>query len=204
MIRTLLVDDHAIVRTGFRALIEREADIAIVAECADPDEARRVLERDAVDVLVLDISLRGDSGLAVLPDLRARYAALKILMLSMHEAPVYVGEALAKGADGYITKTAAPEELIAGIRAVHAGERYLSADVANVRLRPAQVDLLSARERDVFVAIARGRVPKQIAVELGLAIKTVYVHRANVLAKLGARNDRDLYRVALENGLVEA
>lgn len=204
MIRTLLVDDHAIVRTGFRALIERAADIAIVAECAGPDEARQVLERDAVDVLVLDISLRGDSGLAVLPDLRARYAALKILMLSMHEAPVYVGEALAKGADGYITKTAAPEELIAGIRAVYAGERYLSTDVANVRLRPAQVDLLSARERDVFVAIARGRVPKQIAVELGLAIKTVYVHRANVLAKLGVRNDHDLYRVALENGLVEA
>ena len=204
MIRTLLVDDHAIVRTGFRALLEREADIAIVAECADLGDARRMLERDAVDVLVLDISLRGDSGLAALPDLRARRPAMKILMLSMHEAPVYVGEAIAKGADGYITKTAAPEELIAGIRAVHAGRRYLSTDVANARVRSAPVDLLSARERDVFMALARGRVPKQIAVELGLAIKTVYVHRANTLAKLGARNDRDLYRIALENGLVEA
>jgi DNA-binding NarL/FixJ family response regulator len=204
MIRTLLVDDHAIVRTGFRALIEREVDMAIAGECASLAEADVVLDGGAVDVLVLDISLRGGSGLAAVPDLRARHPALRIVMLSMHEAPVYVSESLAKGADGYITKTAAPEELIAGIRAVHAGERYVSADVANVRLRPAKVDLLSARERDVFVAIARGRVPKQIAVELGVAIKTVYVHRASVLAKLGARTDHDIYRIALENGLVEA
>jgi DNA-binding NarL/FixJ family response regulator len=145
MIRTLLVDDHAIVRTGFRALIEREADMAIAGECASLAEADAVLEGGAVDVLVLDISLRGGSGLAAVPDLRARHPALKIVMLSMHEAPVYVSEALAKGADGYITKTAAPEELIAGIHAVHSGERYVSADVANVRLRPAKLDLLSAR-----------------------------------------------------------
>lgn len=203
MIRTLLVDDHAIVRTGFRALIERELDIVIAAECASLAEAETALDGGAVDVLVLDITLRNDSGLAALPVLRGRFPGLRILMLSMHETPTYVADAIAKGADGYITKAVAPEELVAGIRAVFAGERYLSGDVAQIRSRPTQLDRLSARERDVFVAIARGRVPKQIAAELGLAIKTVYVHRSNALAKLGARNDRDLYRIARENGLVE-
>ena len=202
MIRTLLADDHAIVRTGFRALIERELDMAIVAECASVAAAEQELARSPVDVLVLDISLRDGSGLAALPELRVRFPALRILMMSMHEAPVYVADAIAKGADGYITKAAAPEELIAGIRAVFAGARYLSTDLALPRSRSSALERLSVRERDVFLAIARGRAPKQIAGELGLAIKTVYVHRASVLTKLGARSDHDLYRIALENGLI--
>jgi two-component system uhpT operon response regulator UhpA len=206
MICTLLVDDHAIVRAGFRALIERETDMAIVGECASVAEAERALSDVPVDVLVLDITMRGGSGLAALPKLRAGRAGLRLLVLSMHEGAAYVADALARGADGYVTKAAGPEELIAGIRAVAAGQRFLSSDIA---ARPradarASIGSLSSREREVLLALAGGATPKQAAAALGISVKTVYVQRANVLAKLGVRGDRDLYRIAREHGLVEA
>ncbi|MGH8042299.1 MAG: response regulator [Rudaea sp.] len=204
MIRIALVDDHAIVRTGFRALIESEADMTIVAECGSLAEAERALADNAADVLVLDLTLRGESGIEALPRLRARFPALRILVMSMHEGEAYVDEALARGADGYVTKAVAPDELVAGIREVLAGRRYLSGDLRLRRHNVAPIDNLSGRERDVFLLLAHGKTTKQAADELGIAAKTVYVHRAHVLEKLGARNDRELYRIALTNGLIEA
>ena len=204
-IRIVLVDDHAIVREGFRTLIQREPDLTIAAECASLIEVDGVLAAAHADVLVLDITMRDGSGLAALPDLRARHPQARMLVLSMHEGEAYVGEALARGADGYVTKAAGPEELIAGIRAVVAGRRYVSSDVA-ARVREgahASLGSLSAREREVFLGLARGGTPKQVAAALGISVKTAYVHRANLLAKLGARSDRDLYRIALEAGLLD-
>lgn len=203
VIHIILADDHAIVREGFRALIEREADMAIAAECASLAEVELALVTVAADVLVLDISMRDGSGLAALASLRSRFLRLRILMLSMHEGEAYVTEAFARGADGYITKAVAPEELIAGIRAVLSGQRnHRSTDIAG-RSQTSMRDpaeLLTVREREVFIALAQGRTPKQVAADLGISVKTTYVHRANVLAKLVARDDRELYRIALEGG----
>ncbi len=202
MIHIVLADDHAIVREGFRVLIEREPDMAIVAECPSAAAAEDAVAKTLPDILVLDLSMRGGSGLEALPRLRGRFPALRILIMSMHEGRAYVDEALAHGADGYVTKAAAPEELVAGIRAVFAGQRYLSSDL--VQRAPQQtrvaLDSLSAREREVFVLLARGRAPKQVAGDLGISVKTTYVHRARVIEKLSARTDRDLYRLALEAG----
>lgn len=204
MIRILLADDHAIVRAGFRALIEREVDLSMVADCGALAEAEQLLLRDSVDVLVLDLTMRGESGIEALPRLRARFPALRMLVMSMHEGETYVNEALARGADGYVTKSAAPEELVNGIREVFAGRRFLSSDITqgwNAAER-SPLERLSAREQEVFLHLAHGKVTKQIADELGVSVKTVYVHRAHVLEKLGVRNDRELYRLALANGLL--
>ena len=202
MIRIALTDDHAIVRTGFRALIEREADMEIVGECGSIAECEQTLANAAVDVLVLDLTLRGESGIEALPRLRERFPALRILVMSMHEGETYVDEALARGADGYVTKAAAPDELVAGIREVFAGRRYLSSDLRGRKTLAVPIDKLSGRERDVFLLLAHGKTTKQVADELGISSKTAYVHRAHVLEKLGARNDRELYRIALASGLI--
>lgn len=207
MIRIVLADDHASVRKGFLLLIEREADMTIVAECAGLADTEAALAAMAADVLVLDITMRSDSGLAGLPRLRALHPELRIVVMSMHEGDAYVSEALARGADGYVTKAVAPEELIAAVRAVMAGQRGLrSSDIAaRSRAAPAvSLSSLSAREREVFMALAGGDRPKQVAASLGVSVKTVYVQRASVLAKLGVRSDRDLYRIALENGWLDA
>lgn len=205
MIRVALADDHAIVREGFRSLIGREPDMQVVLECATAEEVETALAIGSVDVLVLDISMRDDSGLAALPRLRERYPCLHILIMSMHDSDTYVSEAFARGADGYVSKAVAPEELIAGIRAVFAGKRrHLGSDLVlrdRARAR-APLDSLTIREREVFLGLAGGAAPKQVAATLGISVKTAYVHRANVLAKLGARNDRELYRIALEHGLL--
>ena len=203
MIHIVLADDHAIVREGFRALIEREPDMEIAAECASLAEVELALVTVPADVLVLDISMRDGSGLALLDSLRSRFVRLRIVMMSMHEGEAYVTEAFARGADGYITKAAAPDELIEGIRAVMSGQRnHRSTDIAtrSRTLKRDPAELLTTREREVFLALAQGRTPKQVAAELGISVKTAYVHRANVLAKLVARDDRELYRVALEGG----
>ena len=205
LIRIALADDHAVVREGFRALIDREQDMRVEAVCADAEETFGTLSGLPLDVLVLDLTMRDGSGLAALPELRARYPRLRVLVLSMHDGEAYVAEAFARGADGYVTKAAGPEELIAGIREVISGRRYVSSDIASRTHASAgtAIDSLSAREREVFLGLACGGSPKQVAAMLGISVKTAYVHRANVLAKLGVRNDRDLYRVALEAGLLE-
>ncbi len=176
----------------------------IIGECGSIAECEHALANAAVDVLVLDLTLRDESGIEALPRLRARFPALRILVMSMHEGETYVDEALARGADGYVTKAVAPDELVAGIREVFAGRRYLSGDLRARKHCAAPIDKLSARERDVFLLLAHGKTTKQVADELGVAAKTVYVHRAHVLEKLGARNDRELYRIALSGGLIGA
>ncbi len=203
MIRIALADDHAIVREGFRALIEREPDMTIVAECSSGIEAEVVVAQTRPDVLVLDLSMRGGSGFDALPRLCASFPEVRVLVMSMHDGEPYVGEALGRGASGYVTKAAAPEELTLGVRALMAGQRYLSAGLVlpDSAVSAQGVGQLSSREREVFILLARGRLPKQVAGDIGISIKTAYVHRANVMAKLGVRNDRELYRIALDAGL---
>lgn len=204
MHRIILVDDHAIVREGFRALIERERDLGIIAECGSLFEMEAALSALEPDLLVLDLSLPDGGGLSRIPKLRNDHPNLRVIVLSMHEREPYLSEALARGADGYVSKGSAAEELVIAIRAVMAGNVYLSSDLTRTRPRykPDLMAQLSEREHDVFSLLARGLVPKQIAAELGIGLKTAYVHRANVMEKLGVRNEVELYRTAVESGVL--
>ena len=202
MIRIVLADDHAIVRRGFRALIEEEPDMAIVAECSTADEARAAVAAHEPDVLVLDLSMPGN-GLELAAQLHTLAPEPKLLVLSMHDREPYISEALRRGADGYVTKGAATDELVDAVRAVCAGHRYLSSDVGAARPEvPSVREPLSEREQDIFLRLARGSTPKQIASDLGISDKTVYLHRTAVRSKVGARTDLDLHRIALERGLL--
>ena len=202
MIRIVLADDHAIVRRGFRALIEQEPDLAIAAECATRDEAHAAVVAHAPDVLVLDLSMPG-GGLVLVPELRALAPGLKLLVLSMHDREPYISEALRRGAHGYVSKGAATDELVTAVRVVCAGQPYLSGDIVATKSRVASAqEALSEREQEVFLMLARGATPKQIASDLGISDKTVYLHRAAVRCKVGARADLDLHRIAIERGLL--
>jgi len=203
MHRIVLVDDHAIVREGFKRLVDREADLAIVGEAASRLDALPLLAAENPDLLITDLSLADGSGMALITDMTAHHSATRTIVLSMHDGAAFVAEALACGAHGYITKGAAADELVTGIRAVLRGERYLSRDVRGTqRHDPSPLETLTPRERQTLQLLVRGNVPKAAAAELGISEKTLYAHRSSLLEKLGARNERDLARIAVERGLL--
>lgn len=208
MYSIVLVDDHAIVREGFKRLIEMEPDLEVVAECRCADDAVDAINRTSPDLVALDLSLPDGSGLPLIEHLLSVSPGSRIVVLSMHDGEPYVSEALRRGACGFVTKGVAPEELVAGLRAVMEGECYLSSDLRQRRAdRPTEaldpIQRLTAREREVFLLLAAGRAPKQVAAELGIGQKTVYIHRASLMGKLGAGSELDLYRMASERGLLD-
>lgn len=204
MTKILLVDDHAIVREGFKRLIERDGTLSVAGEAASRLEALALLDSCVPDLLITDISLAEGSGMALLRDARERFPALRCIVLSMHDSPAFVAEALALGAQGYVTKGVGSDELLAAIGCVLEGGRYVSSDVRSSAPsgQPAQRLELSPRECEALTFLVRGLVPKAAAIEMGISDKTFYAHRARLLEKLGARNDRDLARLAVELGLV--
>lgn len=207
MYTIVLVDDHAIVREGFKRLIELEPDLEVVAECASADEAVETTHRQCPNLIVLDLSLPDGSGLPLIEHLLSVSPLSRLVVLSMHDGEPYVSEALRRGASGYVTKGVAPEELVAALRAVIAGESFLSSDLRQRRAARSGDSLdplrrLTGREREVFLLLAAGRAPKQVATELGIGCKTVYQHRASVMDKLAAGSELDLYRMASERGLL--
>jgi two-component system uhpT operon response regulator UhpA len=209
MPRIVLVDDHAIVREGFKRLIELESDLDVVAEARNADEAVDAVTQHRPDLVAVDLSLPDGSGLPLIEHLKSISPDMKIVVLSMHDGEPYVSEALRRGAHGYVTKGVAPEELVVAVRAVLSGEQYLSSDLRERRSGRTSVDLdpfnrLTAREREVFLLLAAGRAPKQVAAELGIGQKTIYIHRAAVMNKLNAGSELDLYRMAQERGLIRA
>ena len=199
-----MADDHAIVRAGFRALLEQEQGLEIVAECATTIQAYGAVTVHLPDVLVLDISIP-DGGLNLVTRVRDQFPTVAILILSMHEGDPYVSEALRRGVAGYVTKGAAPDELVTALHTVARGNTYLSSDIDTSRARAA-ADLaqVSDREREVFMMLAQGLAPKQVAAELGISVKTAYLHRASLRAKLDLRSDLDLHRLAVSLGLLAA
>jgi two-component system uhpT operon response regulator UhpA len=201
MIRIVMADDHAIVRAGFRSLIEDEPGFRIVAECGDTDDTRRACATLRPDVLVLDLSLPGGGGLALLPELRSALPQMAVLVLSMHDDNAYVAEALRRGANGYVTKGTAHRELPDALQAVMRGETWLSSDVRGLT-NPSVIAGLSKREYEVFLRLARGESVKQIALDFGISDKTLYQHRESIRNKLGVRDDLGLHRIALERGLL--
>lgn len=202
MIRIVLVDDHAIVREGFKLLISREADLDVVGECERPSESLRLVAELQPHLVVVDLNLPEGGGFALIPKLHTALPEARLLVLSMHDNPGIVSKAMECGVHGYITKAAAANELIPGIRAVLGGSVFVSSDIRVARQRH-RAPSLSAREREVLELLATGTPAKAAAGQLGISDKTLYFHRSNLMQKLDARNDIDLRRRAVELGLVE-
>lgn len=210
-IRVLIADDHAIVRAGIRHVLESEPGFTVVGEAATGGEAIELARTLRPDVVVLDISLPGESGLRVAGELRGSVPEARVLILSMHDNTEYVLESVRAGAHGYLLKDTAATELLGAIRAVQRGESYFSPPIASrlsAVLRgadaPGQTLLghLTVRERQVLIGVAEGRTNREIAVELGISHRTVETHRESLMRKLGIRTVAGLTRVALEAGLV--
>jgi DNA-binding NarL/FixJ family response regulator len=210
-IKVLVADDHTVVREGIRHVLDGEPGFIIVAEAATAAEAVRLAEVEKPDVVLLDITMPGESGLQAAVRIRKLVPETRILILSMHDNPEYVLESVRAGAHGYLLKDSAATELRQAIRAVHQGEEYFSAPIAH-RLRaavrgqagelPGPLDVLTGREREVLVGIALGRTNKEIASELGISHRTVETHRESLMRKLGIKTVAGLTKLALETGLV--
>ena len=209
-IRVLIVDDHAIVRSGLRRVLDAEADIETVAEA--PSAERAVFEaiEHKPDVVLMDVVMPGKSGIEGMPAVLQAVPTAKVLVLSMQDDPHYVREAFEAGASGYVLKEAADTEVVGAIRAVAAGERYvhpalgarLVAADADERKR-AESDPLSEREREVLRLLALGHTNQEIAAQLFISVRTAETHRAHIMRKLSLSSRAELVRYALDRGLVE-
>lgn len=207
-IRVLVADDHAIVRTGIRHVLETEPGFTVVGEASNGAEALTLALELAPDVAVLDISMPGGSGLQAAAELRRRCPDTRVLILSMHDNTEYVLESLRVGVHGYLLKDSAAAELGAAIRAVCRGESFFSPPVARqlgavVRgERPGALAPLTGRERQVLIGVAGGRTNKEIALELGISHRTVESHRESLMRKLDVYTVAGLTKIALEEGLI--
>ncbi|PSW14282.1 transcriptional regulator UhpA [Photobacterium rosenbergii] len=193
MINVALVDDHIIVRSGFAQLLMLEEDINVVGEFGSAKDARQGLPGCQANVCILDISMPDESGLSLLADLPEGIACI---MLSVHDSPSVVEKALEVGARGYLSKRCSPDELVQAVRTAAAGGCYLTPDIA-IKLATTSktapsVSQLTKRERQVGELLATGLDVKAVATELGLSHKTIHVHRANAMDKLGAKNNVEL------------
>ncbi|MBL8962303.1 MAG: response regulator transcription factor [Gemmatimonadetes bacterium] len=210
-IRVAVVDDHAIVREGLRLVLESGGIFEVIGEAGSAAEAvALVLERQP-DVLILDISMPGGSGLLAVPEIVESAPATRVLMLSMHDHQEYVVECVRAGAHGYLRKDSAPADLRAAVMAVHRGDGYFSPEVAQfvaAALRDGRepgsataAPSLTAREQQVLVGVSQGLTNKEIAAQLGIATRTVEAHRDSLGRKLGIRTAAGLTRYCLEQGI---
>ncbi|MFH1853413.1 MAG: response regulator transcription factor [Candidatus Neomarinimicrobiota bacterium] len=209
MIKILIADDHPIVRAGLKQLIGETSDITVVGEAEDGFRVEQLLAVTQPDILVLDLSMPGRDGLDILKQVKPLYPNLQVLVLSMHAEDQYAIRVLKAGAAGYLNKNKAPEELIAAIRRVSTGHKYISAAVAerlamdlDVSRGQALHELLSDREIQVLKLIASGRTISEIAGELFLSVKTISTYRSRVLQKLHLRTNAELTHYAIRNHLV--
>ena len=211
MIRVLLVDDHPVVRTGFRLLLQSWGEVSVVGEAESGEAAcQRYLELTP-DVVVMDLAMPGMGGLEALRRMRARHPPPRVLALSAHDDPMHARRALKEGALGFLSKRGAPEALIEAVTAVAAGRRYLDADLAR-KLALAEVDgggrspieQLSEREFAVFIRLAGGATVQKIADDLKLSASTIGTHLYNIKQKLGVANQSELTLIAIRHGLIVA
>jgi DNA-binding NarL/FixJ family response regulator len=208
LIKVLIADDHPIVRRGLRDILEEESDIQVIAEAGDGRQALERIERDDPDVVVLDLNMPPPGGLEVLERLRRARSSTPVLVLSVHPEEQYAVRALKSGAAGYLSKDAAPTELVSAVRRVHGGGRYVSPAVAE-RLalavtgdvRPVPHEALSAREFQVLRMIGSGMTVSEIGRELCLSAKTVSTYRARILEKMQLQTTADLIRYVVEQQL---
>jgi len=211
MIRVLLVDDHAVVRTGFRLLLQVNPETTVVGEADSGESAcQRYLELTP-DVVVMDLAMPGMGGLEALRRIRARHPQARVLALSAHDDSSHARRALKEGARGFLSKRSAPEALLEAITTVASGQRYLDAHLAQkLALDEVEgggkspVERLSEREFEVFVRLAGGASVQRIAEDLNLSASTVGTHLYNIKQKLGASNQAELTLIAIRHGLIEA
>jgi DNA-binding NarL/FixJ family response regulator len=192
--RVLIADDHGIVRSGLRLLLEQQPDVEVVAEAADGAEARELAIRERPDLAILDVKMPKLTGLQATREIKAQAPEVSVLILSMHDDEGYLAEALEAGASGYVLKTQADTDLLAAIRAVERGETFP---------RPPVPGELTPREEEIVKLVAEAHTSKEIASILHLSEKTVENHRANAMRKLGMRDRVELVRYAIRRGLVE-
>ena len=210
MIRIVLADDHTILREGLKQILRGEADFEIVAEAADGHEVMKRVRENEFDVLVLDMSMPGKSGVELIKQVKSEKPKLRVLILTMHEEHQYAVRAIRAGASGYLTKEGATAQLVTAIRKVGAGGAYISAEVAEqlaLNTMPgaqaAPHETLSDREFQVFRLIAEGKSVSDIAERLNLSVKTVSTHKANLMQKMGVETTGEIIRYAIAHKLVE-
>jgi two-component system, NarL family, invasion response regulator UvrY len=210
MIRVLLVDDHAVVRTGFRLLLQSITEVSVVGEAESGEAACQRFAELTPDVVVMDLAMPGMGGLEAMRRIRARQPQARVLALSAHDDPMHARRALQEGALGFLSKRSAPEALIEAVTTVAAGRRYIDADLAQ-KLALADIEgtakspieRLSEREFEVFIRLARGETVQRIADDLKLASSTVGTHLYNVKQKLAVANQSELTLIAIRHGLIE-
>jgi two-component system invasion response regulator UvrY len=210
MIRVLLADDHAVVRMGFRLLLQSNPDIAVIGEADSGENACRLHLEFSPDVTVLDLAMPGMGGLEALRRIRAHQPAAKLLALSAHDDVVHARRTLNEGALGFLSKRSAPEALLEAVCMVATGRRYLDPSLAQ-KMALAEfggggspVEQLSEREFDVFVRLAGGATVQKIAQDLKLSASTVGTHLYNIKQKLGVANQSELTLIAIRHGLIVA
>lgn len=210
----LIADDHAVLRSGLTMLLNAQPDMVVVGEASDGDEAVQRASELVPDVLLLDITMPGSSGVAVIHAIKAKELPVAILVLTMHEDGGFVVETLKAGAMGYIPKRAADSELIAAIRAVHSGEVHIYSSLVKAAVgrmiggdgegesSPSRLDPLSPRETEILSLVAQGYSNRQIATDLSLSVKTIETYKARVMEKLDLHSRVELVRYALQHGLL--
>ena len=209
-VRILLADDHSLVRAGIRSLLGAMAEVQVVGEAASGEEALELAARQQPDVVLMDIAMKGITGLEAAARMRETQPAVRVVILSMHSGEEYVLQALRAGAAGYLLKDASTGELELALRSVMRGESWLSPAVSRQVVEgyaqrsgaEAAPDVLTARQREVLKLVAGGKSTKEIAFFLNLSVKTVETHRAQIMERLGIRDVPGLVRYALRTGLV--
>ena len=212
-IRVLVVDDHAVVREGIRSVLERQPGFEVVGEAGDGATALKLAQSTTPDVVVLDVSMPGGSGLRTAAELRTQVPEARVLILSMYDNAEYVLEAVRAGASGYLLKDSAATDLRRAVTAVHGGESYYSSAVEaqlsaakrgeiDRESQAGKLGMLSGREREVLARIARGLTNKEIGTELGISHRTVETHREGLMRKLRIHTVAGLTKFALEMGLI--
>jgi DNA-binding NarL/FixJ family response regulator len=202
-VRVIIVDDHTLVRAGLSRLLQTFADIDVIAEASNAQEAVDLASLHRPDLVLMDLSLPGRSGLDALTDVLQTSPKTRVVMMSMHDDPVHVRDALDRGATGFVVKDAAPLELELALRAASVNQMFLSPQISSKmiapmlgRERPVGVAALSPRQREILRQIGRGQNNKEIASDLGISVKTVETHRARMMESLGCRRANDLVLLA--------
>ncbi|MFP2931062.1 response regulator [Pyxidicoccus sp. 3LG] len=202
-IRILVVDDHPLLREGLSGMIAGQADMSLVAEAENGDQAVRAFRQHQPDITLMDVQMPGMGGIEAITAIRAEFPTAKVIVLTTYRGDAQALRAIKAGASGYLLKSMLRKDLVETIRSVHAGRRRISADIASEMAEHVADDELTARERDVLGHVAAGNANKEVAVRMGISEETVKTHMKNVLTKLGAKDRTHAVVVALKRGIID-